>query len=104
MQIFRFQVAVAFEIDLGDDGEFLHLHHQHIAVAGEADLRKEVGFIQGINGLGAVCHIKLLAGGDRQISEDRAGGNPLQTFNTNIGDPERFGMCREGEKEDCGTG
>ena len=94
LQIFRFQVAVALELDLGDDRKLFNLHHQHIALAGEAHLREQVGFIQRINRLRAVVHIEAVARRYRQIGENRTGGNALQTFNTDVRNLKRLGQSR----------
>ena len=103
LQVFGFEVAVALELDLGDDRKFFHLHHQHVAFAGKAYLREEVGLVQGVNCLRAVVHVEAVARRYRQIGEDRPGGNPLQTFNTNIRNLERFGESRSRKKQGGGT-
>ncbi len=94
LQIFRFQVAVALELDLGDDRKLFNLHHQHIALAGEAHLREQVGLVQRINRLRAVVHIEAVARRYRQIGENRTGGNALQTFNTDVRNLKRLGQSR----------
>ena len=94
LQIFRFQVAVALELDLGDDRKLFNLHHQHIALAGEAHLREQVGLVQRINRLRAVVHVEAVARRYRQIRENRTSGNALQTLNTDIRNLKRLGQSR----------
>ena len=95
-QVVGLDVLVAAQGELVDRRTLGHGHHQNVALAVQMHVFEETGLVQradGVAGLGAVHGVAAL---DRQVGEDRAGGNALQAVDADVADGERTGRRRLG--------
>ena len=60
-----------------------------------AYIAKKASLVKGAQGIASTFGIDTITNFNRQVVEDRAGGNPLQPFQLDILDDERLGC-------DCG--
>ena len=90
-EILGLEIFVASEFDAADGRSFDHRHDERLAIAREPHIAEETGLEQGTDGSGSACSVHGIADLYRQIVEDGAGGDPLQTFQTDILDDKRIG-------------
>ncbi len=88
LQVLGLDVLVALHLEAFDRRALQHRDDQHAAVATQLDVAKEAGAIQRFHRLGEAPPIELVADVDRQVVEDRAFGDALQAFDTNVADDE----------------
>ena len=86
LQVFRLDVLVAFDLELGDGGTLHHHHEKRVAVAAQFHVAEESGRVQGTHRFADARAIQVIADVDRQIVEYRALGDALQTLDANVAD------------------
>ena len=93
---------VAVDVDLADRGTLDQRDHQHVAVTADLHVVEVARLEQRARRLGDRRLVDAVVHLDRDVVEHAAGGDPLQAFDTDVGDDETFGKNGPGEPQQQG--
>ena len=88
LQVFGLDVLVALDLDALERGTLEHRDHQRVAVAAQFHVAEEAGRVQRAHRLALALRDQMIADVDRQVVEDRAFGDALQSLELDVADDE----------------